>query len=479
MKKPVGSKDFKKKFLECNDKFNTIFRLTSAASKIIASDLTILKVNDALAELMGYSAAEIEGTKILNHVCPEFKQHWHDLQMALWSKKVPFFRLQACLNKKNKSLVWVNVTTILFNDEGETFGFTVLDDITGLKHFEESERRLNMALKYSKMAVWEIDLKNDTVYRSECHDELFGYPQPLEIWKIETYFPHLWEDDQPKFRVAICSLHEGNPIDLQLRLKTQDGSVKWVNFQGKTETDGTGKPIKILGTISDITKDKLIERHKDDFISIASHELKTPITSLKTSLQLLDRRKEGLADQLKTLILQANKSVNKIVLLVDDLLNAGKSYKDQLDLKKTPFNLRKVVEECSSHLRIEGSHTLDINGPEILKVNADAERIERVVVNFLSNAVKYAPDSKQIVIEIEKIARTAKVSVTDQGPGIPVDKLPFLFDRYYQANGVEGHYSGLGLGLFVSTEIIKRHGGEIGVNSKLGSGSTFWFTIPI
>jgi PAS domain S-box-containing protein len=479
MKKEVGSKDFEKRFLECNNKFNTIFKLTSAASKIIASDLTILKANDALSELMGYSVEEIEGTKILDHACQEYKQHWHDLQMALWSKKVPFFKLQACLHKKDKSLVWVNVTTILFQDEGETFGFTVLDDYTDLKRFEESEKRLNMALKYSNMAVWELDLKSNTVYRSEGHDEIFGYDRQLETWNLETYFPHLWEEDLPKFREAVNSLAEGIAMDLQLRLVTQDGSVKWVNFQGKTETDAAGKPCKILGTINDITKDKLIERHKDDFISIASHELKTPITSLKTSIQLLDRMKEGLADRTKTLILLANKSVNKIVMLVDDLLNASKSYKDKLELKKTTFNLYKVAEECCNYLRIEGSHEIAIDGPEDFEVNADAERIERVIVNFLSNAVKYAPKSKEIHIRIEQLTTTVKVSVIDQGPGIVADKLPLLFDRYYQANAMESHYSGLGLGLFISAEIIKKHGGEIGVDSKPGEGSTFWFIIPL
>jgi PAS domain S-box-containing protein len=408
MKQETGSKNFEKRFLECNDKFNTIFELTSAASKIIASDLTIIKANDALSELMGYTIEEIEGTKILDHACEEYKQHWHDLQMALWSKKVPFFKLEACLYKKDKSVVWVNVTTILFYDEGKTFGFTVLDDYTDLKRFEESERRLNMALKYSKMAVWELDLSNNMVYRSECHDEIFGYHQQQEIWSIETYFPHLLEEDRPKFRSAITSLSEGIVMDLQLRLLTQDGSVKWVNFQGKPETDAIGNPLKILGTIMDITKDKLVERHKDDFISIASHELKTPITSLKTSIQLLDRMKDGLADRPKTLIFQANRSVNKIALLVDDLLNASRNYKAQLELKKTVFNLYKVVEDCCSYLHIEGFHKVDISGPEDFEIIGDVERIERVIVNFLSNAVKYAPEAKYIHIQIEKIARTAK-----------------------------------------------------------------------
>jgi PAS domain S-box-containing protein len=122
--------DFEKRFRECDAKFNTIFDLTSVSSKIIRSDLTILKVNRAFCELLGYPAEEIAGTKILDHACEAYIAHWHDLQEALWSKRVPFFKLQACLYRKDRSLVWVDVTTILYNDQGETFGFTVLDDIS-------------------------------------------------------------------------------------------------------------------------------------------------------------------------------------------------------------------------------------------------------------------------------------------------------------------------------------------------------------
>ena len=179
------------------------------------------------------------------------------------------------------------------------------------------------------------------------------------------------------------------------------------------------------------------------------------------------------------MITQANKSVDKVVLLVDDLLNANKTYNEQLDLKKTRFNLYKVVEECGDRLDIVGIHKVIVSGPQNLEINADAERIERVIVNFLNNAIKYAPKSKEIKILIERKASMARVSVIDQGPGIAPDKLPLLFDRYYRVNGAERRYAGLGLGLFISSEIIKKHGGEIGVDSKQGHGSTFWFTVPL
>jgi len=479
MKEEGNIKDFQKKFLDCNDKFDTIFELTSAASKIIASDLTIIKVNGALEELLGYEASEIEGTKIMEYACEEYKEHWHKLQSELWSNQVPFFKLQACLYRKDRKVIWVNVTSILFKDEGQIYGFTVLDDVTGLKHLQESESRLNMALKYSKLAVWELDLKSKLIFRSASHDELFGYPDKQEDWTLDSYIQHVLDEDLPRFRAAINEASQGNKMDQQVRLKTTDGTIKWVNFQASPEQDETGRPVKMLGTIADITKDKLHERHKDDFISIASHELKTPVTSLKASLQLLSRLMEEMSDRARTMVVQANKSVNKITVLVDDLLNASKSYKEQLQLKKTVFNLYKVVDECCVQLSFQSSHETILDGNQDLEVNADAERIERVIINLLTNAIKYGPDSNKIHIHVGRTTTMAKVSVTDRGIGIAPEKIPVLFDRYYQAEQVRDHYSGLGLGLFISAEIVKKHGGDIGVDSIQGKGSTFWFTIPI
>src|SRR5471030_3196077 len=100
--KKNNNEDYKKRFSESTDKFNTIYKLTIAASKILNSDLTILKVNQALVELLGYSAKVLEGSKILEYVCPQYKKHWHKLQEALWEKKLPFFKLEACLIKKDK-----------------------------------------------------------------------------------------------------------------------------------------------------------------------------------------------------------------------------------------------------------------------------------------------------------------------------------------------------------------------------------------
>ncbi len=125
-----------------------------------------------------------------------------------------------------------------------------------------------------------------------------------------------------------------------------------------------------------------------------------------------------------------------------------------------------------------GKHKLTLQGDQGLKMWADEVRIDQVVVNLVNNAVKYAPDQREIYLIVEDLGDWVKVSVKDNGPGISKDKLAHLFDRYYRVDYSGVQYSGLGLGLYISAEIIKKHNGKIGVDSEVGKGSTFWFTLP-
>ena len=189
--------------------------------------------------------------------------------------------------------------------------------------------------------------------------------------------------------------------------------------------------------------------------------------------------KDPLSAVIPTLISTSQKSSTKLATLVRELLNVSKIESGQLVLNKTNFNLGTLVEECCTVARLEGMHKLSVEGETALEVFADPERIDQVIVNFISNAIKYGLNSHQIRVVIEKIENSAKVSVIDQGIGIEQEKLPHLFERYYRVHPSGHQYSGLGLGLYISAEIVRLHGGDLGVSSVLGQGSTFWFTIPL
>lgn len=259
-----------------------------------------------------------------------------------------------------------------------------------------------------------------------------------------------------------------------------DNQTRWVKATGKLYEAEPGKPSHFSGVMFDISDRREQEQRKDDFISIASHELKTPITSLKASLQLLERMKDDPSSQmLPRLIEQSSRSMGKISALVEDLLNVSRMNETKLQLHKEPFNISAMLNVCCNHVRITGKHELIVQGDESLIVYADEQQVDKVLVNLVNNSVKYAPESKIIYIVIEKLDDFARISVKDTGPGMSKEKIGHLFDRYYRAEPASYQNAGLGLGLYISSEIVKRHGGEIGVESELGQGSTFWFTLPL
>lgn len=269
------------------------------------------------------------------------------------------------------------------------------------------------------------------------------------------------------------------PGEFEIREKGADGTYRWHLVRISPVFGHSGAVEQWIGTATDIDELKKLQQQKDDFISIASHELRTPLTSLKTSIQLLYRMKDDPAtDKSRKLIEQANRSMHKMSTLVDDLLNVNRIKETQLQLQKQWFILSELVNACCNHIAVAGRNEIVILGDKTLSVFADESAIDQVIVNLVNNAVKYAPNSKEIYITIEQIKNMARLSVIDKGPGIPSEQLPFLFNRYYQTGKQNYRNPGLGLGLYISSEIIKRHGGEMGVESELGKGSTFWFTIP-
>jgi len=178
------------------------------------------------------------------------------------------------------------------------------------------------------------------------------------------------------------------------------------------------------------------------------------------------------------LIEQSTRSMGKISELVEDLLNVSRMNEGQIQLNKSAFIISEMLNSCCNHVRIEGKYDLVFEGEATLQIFADEHRIDQVIVNLVNNAVKYAPNSKTIHLVAEDLGAAVRIAVKDHGPGIAPEKVPHLFDRYYRADQTGIQVSGLGLGLYISADIIHRHGGTIGVDSVLGEGSSFWFILP-
>ena len=221
---------------------------------------------------------------------------------------------------------------------------------------------------------------------------------------------------------------------------------------------------------------------KDDFLSIASHELKTPVTSLKAYTQLLQLYfKENPDIKRDLMISKMDNQVDKLTSLINDLLDTSKMQHGVLIYHKDLFQLDEVVRKVVDELQlITPSHQIIIERNEPVKLFADRERIEQVLNNLLNNAIKYCPDSKKIIVNLKSNGPMAICSVKDFGNGISKDQQNKIFERFYRITGNNLHtYPGLGLGLFIAKEIVERHYGKLWAESEVGKGSTFSFGLPI
>jgi PAS domain S-box-containing protein len=237
----------------------------------------------------------------------------------------------------------------------------------------------------------------------------------------------------------------------------------------------------ILLAIEDITEKKQIERQKDDFISIASHELKTPVTSMKMYAQILQKHPlltndKKASDMLSKMDLQ----MNRLTELVASFMNVYKLGTGKLRLHKKHFELAELIAEVVANFQYTvTSHTVEQKGELKARVFADNARINQVLVNLISNAIKYSPDANRVVVNLTKTKDNITVSIQDFGMGIPKDEQGRIYERFFRAKGKkEGKIPGLGLGLFISNEVVKQHGGKLWVDSQEGKGSTFYFSLP-
>ena len=377
------------------------------------------------------------------------------------------------LIKQDYKVKTINLELSTLNQELET------RVLRRTKALAESEDKFRNMMETIPQIAWTNTIKGEVSFYNQRWFNYTGLKKENSISSgfNEVIHPEDFNSSVAQFNFILKSKNGG---EFQIRAKREDGQYLWHLIRLMPIFSVKGKIQLWVGTATDIQELRLLQQHKDDFITIASHELKTPITSLKGSLQLLDKIKHNpTIKMLPILIEQANKSLKKIDILIADLLNASMANKGQLNINQKKFVIGNLIEEYCNQVHLEGIHKIFTIGDLATEVYADEIRIEQVIVNFVNNAIKYAPESKEITIKIEKTKDWLKVAVIDQGQGIAKEKLTHLFDRYYRVTNNESNYTGLGLGLYICAEIIKKHQGKIGVNSEIGKGSSFWFTLPI
>ncbi|HVV55804.1 MAG TPA: ATP-binding protein [Mucilaginibacter sp.] len=402
---------------------------------------------------------------------------------------VPVYRYDV-LNtetKQKEERYWSCSNIPVTGDDGKVeYILNTVIDISGeVKAKEaaiESEKRLLLATESTGMAIWDLSIPNTYFSFSPQMNAIFGYPPDARI-DLASVRSQVHPDDMQN--IIIKSYHEaiitGNNA-YEARITWPDSSQHWIKVKGVVLFNEKKEPYRMLGTVVDITESKRDEIRKNDFIAMASHELKTPLTSLKAYIQLLETKLPAEADSfIETALLKAGNQVNKMIALVHNFLDISRLEPGKLQLHRQNFDINQLIEEMIADSRlISNTHQLDFESKGAINVNADREKISQVISNFISNAIKYSPKGSHVKLKCVAKETYALVSVTDKGVGIKSKDREKIFQRFYRVDDEHlKHVSGFGIGLYLSSEIIHHHSGEIGVNSTKGKGSAFYFTLPL
>jgi signal transduction histidine kinase len=359
------------------------------------------------------------------------------------------------------------------------------------KQLNEAQTALQEEIEFRKKAQAELDEKN-----AELQSILESLPQiaftanasgKVEYVNEQWYrystspllFPTTHPDDTAFKQDWEKSLEKGDAFEKEVRIKQFSDDNYRCNLLRIVPVKENDQIVKWVGTYTDIEEQKQSEQKKDEFISIASHELKTPLTSIKAYVQLLERTIEKPEEENNIRYIKRTQvQIDKLSNLINDLLDISKIESGKLQFNKKEFDFNTLLENTIEILRqTNTTHAIVRTGShEPMPVFGDEVRIEQVIINYLNNAIKYSPGANEVRVHVSIQEDEVKVEVTDTGIGIPAEKQSSVFNKFYRADDT---MQGLGIGLYICSQIILRHNGSFGLLSEPGKGSTFYFTLPI
>jgi PAS domain S-box-containing protein len=473
-------------------------RVSDSIDAITMHDLEgrILAWNPGAERLYGYSEQEALRMNVRELIPDERARDLHGIFGAVErGEEIPGVEVKRRAKDGHVVDVWVT-TAKVFDTKGRVVAITTTEhDLTERKQSQAAFRRLATVLRDSNDAITMQGLDGQILAWNHGAERMYGYAEHDALrLNMEALVP---EEDRQRARGLLRAIARGeHPTSFEVMRKTKDGRVLNVWLTTTTLVDDVGYPIAVATTERDITEQKRLEKEterllerlgdalksRDEFLSVASHELKTPITALTLKLHLLLRevgRPHSDIARIATGLEVAARQTQRLTHLVDELLDVSRITARRLKLEREEVNLSLSIQDVLTRLR---DVTDRAKCPVLPLVQSgivgswDRMRLEQVLENLLTNAAKYGAGSP-IEVTLRADGRWATLAVRDHGPGIPESEQGRLFDPF--ARLAPPGLGGLGLGLFITKQIIDAHHGQIRVDSRQGQGATFVVELPL
>ena len=468
----------------------SIFETMHEPLLILGEDLRVKNANKAFYKTFAISPEETEGSYLYNLNNQEWNIPELRTQLKLVQSKnveVNDFEITHTFKVLGEKSFLLNAQKLFIKDKNNALILLAIEDITEHQFSElrlkESAERFRLLIENAFDIIAILSKDGVIVYESESITRILGYSQNERVGKNIFTDPIVDPEDvatkQDAFHRAVTNQQE--IVRAEFRLRHKDGGYRdieavYLNLLNNPRIQG------VVATYHDVTDRKIMERQKEEFISIASHELKTPVTSLKAYTQILedvfikakDKKSAELLDKM-------NKQVDRLTTLITDLLDFTRIQGERLELRRGNYNINELISEVVEEMqRTTKVHKIITKLDKSIQMWGDRYRTGQVLTNLLSNAIKYSPQAKKIIVSSELAEDGITICVQDFGIGIRKDHLTKVFDRFFRVSESKlNTFPGLGLGLYITAEIIRRQEGTIKVTSTEGKGSTFCFALPV
>lgn len=468
---------------------------TVATAVYTGEEMKIEMANDAMVNLWGKDRSVIG--KSLREALPELEgQPFFDLLQKVYNTGETYWgkedKVDLLINGRMQTGYFNFTYKPLRNEKNEIYGIlNMAQDISEMVNSREllkqSESHFRQMANLMPEKVTNTDAEGNLIYFNQNWLDYTGIEREELVLRGWSHLIH--EDDFRKFEKKWRkSLKTGKNFEMEIRILGREGKYKWHLSRAEAVKDDDGRIKMWISTNTEIHRLKEEEKRKEDFLKMVSHELKTPVTSIKGYVQLLLtllRRSNG-ADHsklpLQPSLERIDHQIVRLTRLISEMLDLSRLEENKMVLQKEVFNINDLVTQTVQDISYTNTqHRIDINHEYRCSVFGDKDRLGQVLINFITNAIKYSPESQNIRIQVKKFKEDkVAVCVIDEGIGIDKEDQKKIFKRFYRIGGEsEETYAGFGIGLYLANEIIQRHNGVIEVDSQKGKGSEFRFILSV